>query len=78
MTDTDRATERLAEALTNLVVRSGGSVARDLATQGFGHRDDHVRAFAEWVRAMNPAAADILDIYIRDYLASLAAKGEEE
>ncbi len=51
--------------------------AQHANSQGFGHQSDILRAFAEWVRTINPAGADILDIYIRDYLASLAAKGEE-
>ncbi len=54
------------------------NLAIDLDAQGFGHRDDHVRAFAEWYRKHwseynwedgPPPAAEA-------YLASLAAKEE--
>ncbi len=78
MTDTDRATERLAEEM-DLAFGEGLSnqdVAKTLVAQGFGHRDDHVRAFAEWAeRGSTKLAGSFVDFADR-HLASLAAKEE--
>ncbi len=108
MTDTDRATERLAEALRDCGrewygegfsekqeqaaawSRASGQPTKAqfysdrLTAQGFGHRDDILRAFAEWLIEGNFAELDTTEGYpdfrgfANDFIASLAAKGEEE
>ena len=44
------AMERLAEALRKFTVfHTREQVADDLTAQGFGHQEDILRAFAEWL-----------------------------
>ena len=74
-------TKRLAEALyAELPKEWADELAASLTAQGYGHRDDHVRAFAEWLnaglRAHHPhmMAFAAFDEAAENHLASLAAK----
>ncbi len=81
---TERLAEALEEAQTEVWVKFARrskdalpAIAVALIAQGFGHRDDILRAFADY--AEKSRAGDRV-IYIRSltdsYLASLAAKGD--
>ncbi len=82
-------TKRLAEALDEMAYLDSdelGMVSDYLAAQGFGHRDDHVRAFAEWwdretdqvaqdAGYTGPPSREVANA-VEQYLASLAAMEE--
>ncbi len=74
-------TERLAEALSAMHMNAANpqSMAAELTAQGFGHRDDILRAFADYAEKSRPGDRVV---YIRSltdsYLASFAAKEDTD
>ena len=84
MTDTDRATERLAVMLFeagigNLNRAESKFMAEVLTAQGYGHQENILRAFAEWCEAnwANSSRKCLTSPLVAHYLTSLAEKGEK-
>ena len=88
MTDTDRATERLAEAITTwfdsprmntveMIPEQDDRLAEDLTAQGFGHREDHLQAFAVWLERQYGGSGGVPEWADR-YLSDLASVAKEE